>query len=213
MANVKITKEGKALLDGIVGSESNGRYNQINGGATFNDYSKHPKGTTANYGYGLAAGKYQFMPGTWGDLQRKYGYSDFSPASQDDAAWQLAQDRYRAKTGDDLQGTLEAGRYLDAGRALNGVWTSLPGGAEENSQTKGFLARVNASLAGKGKVVAEPSASSSVPSWVSEGSAVEDAKAPLIEGGDSGFTGWFIRIAVGLAGMAIMTVGLVKFKV
>lgn len=196
-------------MESIVGSESNGTYNQLNGGKTFSSYDQHPFGTTRNYGYGIAAGRYQFMPGTWGDLQKKYGYTDFSPKNQDDAAWRLAQDRYRARTGDDLQTDLEAGKYEKAGQGLNKVWTSLPGGKEANSQTSGFVDRVKKFL-GQPAAVDNSVDANGVPTWASEGEAAEVAKESIV--GDDWATQVFVRIAVGVAGLSIMGIGLVKMK-
>ena len=139
-----IPPEGMNLLDSIAGSESPD-YNTINGGKKFTDMSDHPfAATNRDKGYGLAAGRYQFMPATWNEYKAKLGLPDFSPQSQDIAAWQLAQDRYAANTkGRNLQLDLaDPNNALRIGNALRGTWTSLPGGAEWNSQTDSFAARL-----------------------------------------------------------------------
>ena len=131
----------------IVGGESDGSYNLLNGGKRFSGYSDHPYASTnKNTGYGVAAGKYQFMPGTWNDYKRKLKLPDFSPESQEIAALALARDRYRAKTGGNLDRDLEAGKVMQAAKALSPTWTSLPGGAERNKHTASFLDRFQRNL-------------------------------------------------------------------
>lgn len=137
-----ITKEGKSLLSAIVGSESDGSYNLLNGGKRFSDYSNHPYAkTNAAFGSHVAAGKYQFMPATWNEYKRKLSLPDFSPASQDAAAYALASDRYKSNTGGDLQTALENNEMEKVAKALSGTWTSLPYGKEPNKQTAGFYER------------------------------------------------------------------------
>lgn len=114
-------------------------YNTVYGGGKFSDYSDHPgvsKVITSGPNAGKtssAAGLYQFLQSTWKDEQKRLGLPDFSPRSQDLAAYDLAARTYRAKTGRGLDADLKAkGRDIwdQAGRALSGVWTSLPGGIE-----------------------------------------------------------------------------------
>lgn len=139
-----VPPEGARLLDAIAGSESPG-YNTINGGKKFTDMSDHPFASTNKAtGSGLAAGRYQFMPATWNQYKAKLGLPDFSPASQDIAAWALAQDRYAANTrGRNLQADLnDPSKAMLIGQALHGTWSSLPGGAEPNSKTASFAARL-----------------------------------------------------------------------
>lgn len=142
-----ISPATKAFMASIVGGESDGSYNMLNGGKRFSGYSDHPyAGTNKNTGYGVAAGKYQFMPGTWNDYKRKLKLPDFSPQSQEIAALALARDRYRAKTGGNLDRDLEAGKVMQAAKALSPTWTSLPGGAERNKHTASFLDRYQRNL-------------------------------------------------------------------
>jgi muramidase (phage lysozyme) len=138
-----VPPEGRQVLDYIAGSESPG-YNVMYGGGRFEELNDHPRqrvpitsgpnaGKTSS-----AAGRYQFLSGTWDEQKAKLGLPDFGPESQDAAAWDLAQTTYRAKTGRDLASDVRAGRTQDIGRALSGVWTSLPGGIEPNSMTRSF---------------------------------------------------------------------------
>jgi muramidase (phage lysozyme) len=113
-----IPKEGRALLDAISSGESPG-YNVLNGGGTFSDYSHHP-------GY-RAAGRYQFIPSTWEKQKRRLGLTDFSPKSQDAAAWDDAQQVYAHRTGRNLLTDLQNGYTDQVANALSGEWISIPG--------------------------------------------------------------------------------------
>ena len=97
--------QARALLATIGGPgfESNGSYTQRFNQPDLTDFSKHP-GTfgaiTRGPNAGLksnAAGRYQFLSTTFADQAKKQGLTDFSPQSQDKAAWGLAQEAYRAK--------------------------------------------------------------------------------------------------------------------
>ncbi|MGS2710738.1 glycoside hydrolase family 24 protein, partial [Klebsiella sp. CFKP142] len=53
-------------------------------GAKFTNFSKHPNTRhEANGVVSTAAGAYQFLYGTWRNLQRRYSFSDFSQSNQD----------------------------------------------------------------------------------------------------------------------------------
>lgn len=173
----------KALLDTIAGPESAGRYNVIYGGRRFSDFSRHPGvdvpiASGPNVGKtSSAAGKYQFIRPTWESYQKKLGLPDFSPQSQDLAAWHLAADTYRAKTGQDLNKVLQSNdpnAIAGVGSALKGVWTSLPGGIEQGTNVNKFVSTYNAAL---GNPSATPAMTQAVADVAAEAAASQAAQA------------------------------------
>lgn len=142
VVNPDIPVEGRALLDSIARTESAGRYNVRYGGkgdVTFQGFGDHPRiaePITSGPDVGktsTAAGRYQFIQGTWDAQAKKLGLKDFSPANQDAAAWDLAQTEYKNKTGKDLLTVLRSGDAAainDVPRQLSGQWSSLPGGRQ-----------------------------------------------------------------------------------
>lgn len=139
-----INDQQRAFMGTISGTESPG-YNVAYGGKTFASYAAHPNiATTITSGpnkgkKSTAAGKYQFTKSTWDDQAKKLGLKDFSPQSQDAAAFNLAKEAYAQKTGRSLTADLAAG--VDAGKiasALSGSWTSLPGGIEATTTQSRF---------------------------------------------------------------------------
>jgi len=133
-ADATLPREARALLDSIAGPESSGAYNiRYDGGpgATFDDFSAHPqvkvpitsgpyKGQTSD-----AAGRYQFLSSTFNPIAQEKGLQDFSPVSQDQAAWTLAQQTYQDKTGRPLLDDLHEGRTQDVASALGGQWPTI----------------------------------------------------------------------------------------
>lgn len=130
-----IPTEGAALLETIAGPESGGQYDvryTPNGGSKFGDLSRHPNiaEPTRDGRQSTAAGKYQFVKGTWDRAARALGLKDFSPESQDKAAWWLAQQDYQSHTGRDLLSDLKSpDANVQAGirRTLSQTWEGLKG--------------------------------------------------------------------------------------
>ncbi|RWI60245.1 MAG: hypothetical protein EOQ93_03010 [Mesorhizobium sp.] len=156
----------KALLNTISGPESGGHYDVMYGGGKFGDFSHHPNQavriqTGPNAGRtSTAAGKYQFLGSTWDDQAKKLGLTDFSPVNQDKAAWNLAAETYKDKTGQDLATVLQSGdpqAIAGVGRALAGQWTSLPGGIEQGTNEDRFVATYQRAL-GAGATPAQATA-------------------------------------------------------
>jgi muramidase (phage lysozyme)/LysM repeat protein len=131
-----IPPEGAAFLNAVAGTESPG-YDVLNGGERFGSYSDHPRRKGAG-GTTTAAGRYQIIAPTWDRARAAVGTTDFSPESQDKAAWWLAQSDYRANTGRDLLSDLKAGNYAQIRRGLGSTWEGLA----KTSDTK-FAASVS----------------------------------------------------------------------
>lgn len=139
--------EQRRLLNAIAPGEAKD-YNIVYGGSTFDSYERHPrryvridKGPNEGL-HSSAAGRYQFIFPTWNGLAKELGLQDFSPESQDRAAWHLAAKTYAQKTKRNLLDDLREGRYDDVGWALKSQWTSLPGGIEPNAATNRFTQRL-----------------------------------------------------------------------
>lgn len=145
--------EGRALLDAIAGSESaySGRdpYKVIYGGRVAKTLIDHPRqyvqiATGPHAGQKTsAAGRYQYLEGSWDEARKALGLPDFSPASQDKAAFWDAQRAYRAKTGHDLvtdirEANADPQKLSSIGHRISNLWTSLPGGTEPNEATSSF---------------------------------------------------------------------------
>lgn len=116
-----------AILARIGSGEAPG-YNVLYGGHTFdNGYADHPRiGFVGPDGRPThAAGRYQFEPATWDMQAKRLGLRDFSPASQDAAAWDLASRTYQAKTDRDILADAQAGNVQWG--ALGQEWPSLAG--------------------------------------------------------------------------------------
>jgi muramidase (phage lysozyme) len=125
-ASINMSPQERALLDTIAHGESP-NYNTIVDGATFGDFSDHPRQFGTVHTDSTAAGRYQFTKTTWDGTVAEYNkrypdnkITDFSPENQDRAALYLAQKDYRSRTGRDLQADLNSppenfGELLKAG--------------------------------------------------------------------------------------------------
>ena len=167
--NLNIPPEGRALLATIGGPgyESNGSYTQRFNQPDFDDFSWHPgtygritSGPNAGK-FSNAAGRYQFLSTTWNEEANRLGLKDFSPASQDAAAWDLAQGTYAQRTGRDLAGDLRDQSRLPAvASALRSQWTSLPGGIEQGASlphfVKGFSTNLQSEMARQNAPTSSP---------------------------------------------------------
>ena len=98
------------------------RYRTIYGGGKFDAPPwEHPRRKVTAAGItSTAAGRGQFLAGTWDDLVRGWGFPDFSPACQDEAMVALVMRRHAI--ADVIEGRFEIALALCAKE-----WASLPG--------------------------------------------------------------------------------------
>jgi murein DD-endopeptidase MepM/ murein hydrolase activator NlpD len=120
--------EQRAMLDAIAFAEGtrdqpNGGYKTLFGFEQFDDYSRHPDRVVRKGRYAsAAAGRYQFMPGTFNRLAKKLGLKDFSPKSQDLAALELAKE-----LGITPEVLRREGMSQKVSALLGRQWASFPG--------------------------------------------------------------------------------------
>lgn len=121
-------KNVAAFLRVIRQGESNqddSAYTLLNGGGYFIGLLNHPyagqKTPPAK-----AAGAYQFIASTWGEVSRLYGIPGFGPREQDIGA--VGRIIYRQALDD-----VVAGRFAVAVAKCKQEWTSLPGAAESHA--------------------------------------------------------------------------------
>jgi len=103
-------------------ADSPDRYRTMFGGEKFDAPPwQHPRRKITRNGItSTAAGGPQFLAGTWDDMVRAYGFEDFSPACQEEAAIGLYVRR-------GALGDIIAGRFEEAIRKCAKEWASLPG--------------------------------------------------------------------------------------
>ena len=141
----------RRALDIIAASE-NADYNTTFGGGTFDDFSRHPNiqrkfkqkdGKTSSSG---AAGRYQFLKGTWNDLQEKLGLKDFSPRNQDIGALALL-DQARGSGGKSALELALEGNYQGMVEKAGNIWASFPSAPAKYSQPKHGWNKMNKIIA------------------------------------------------------------------
>lgn len=91
--------QDRGVLNAIAQNEAP-NYNIWNGGSTFSSYEDHPAASGKAPGESTAAGRYQFILGTWraatASYEKKYGVKvpDFSPEWQDRVALHWAETQF-----------------------------------------------------------------------------------------------------------------------
>lgn len=122
----RITPERRALLNTIryaegtwIGGSREG-YRVLYGGGRFQSLDRHPEIVVRKRYTSAAAGAYQFLPGTWGEAASKLRLSDFSPASQDQAALYLVEKRGALRSFE------QQGLSAAVLARLSPEWASLP---------------------------------------------------------------------------------------
>lgn len=130
----------RRFLDVIAKAEGTTGYDTAFGGGTIADLSDHPRTlhdftqTDGKRNKTSAAGRYQFLRGTWDDVAGKLGLTDFGPESQDLAAIELLR----------RNGSLEsllAGDFDTAIKRSGATWASLPSSPyPQPKRSGGFIA-------------------------------------------------------------------------
>lgn len=203
------TKEQRAMLDAIAFAEGtakypNNGYNTHFAGSQFSDFSRHPDKVIRSGRYAsAAAGRYQFMPGTFNRLAKKLGLRDFSPASQDKAAIELARE-----LGITQEFLLREGMSFKTSAALGRQWASFPGksiGLDQPTKGLSGIQNVYRQSLGSGgsraQISSKPSQSNVTPTNVSEKINVIDTRSqPSQQQQSSGGAGQQIMSTVSSAG-------------
>jgi muramidase (phage lysozyme) len=104
------------------GTSDEAGYMRIVGGGQFLHFIDHPRVPVWIPRYKVwstAAGAYQIIARTWDGLVRQYGFPDFTPQCQDEAAVALIAEKRALRH-------VKEGRIEQAIGRLGGVWASLP---------------------------------------------------------------------------------------
>lgn len=133
------------LISYTEGTQGNGYRTAFGGGklSHLNDHPRYLKSfrqTDGKMNKTSAAGRYQFLKGTWDNVARQYGLKDFSPHSQDLGAVALL-------FGRDAIPALLKGDFQTAVRRTGAEWASLP--TSNYKQNKRSWDNVNKFLGGK----------------------------------------------------------------
>jgi muramidase (phage lysozyme) len=145
----------RAFLDAIALAEGNTGYDSLYGNhhQTFRDRSRHP-GNVGQNGGG-AAGRYQFLPNTYRDLNNRLGHFSMSDSDQDQMAIELIRERgalpliLSGNPADFDEAVSRLGRHrIWASFPIleNGVWRPNPSG-QRTEDIGNIRARFNQSLA------------------------------------------------------------------
>ena len=133
------------LISYTEGTQGNGYRTAFGGGQlrSLNDHPRYLKSfrqTDGKMNKTSAAGRYQFLKGTWDSVARQYGLRDFSPHNQDLGAVALLFQRGAIPA-------LLKGDYQTAIRKTGDEWASLP--SSNYKQNKRSWDNVNKFLGGK----------------------------------------------------------------
>lgn len=126
----------RAFLKGIrlgEGTSDDMGYYRIVGGQMFSDDSTHPHVRVYLPRwklYSTAAGAYQIIFPTWQGLCNQYGFTDFSPETQDMMAVALIAGRHALND-------VISGLFAEAVDKCNEEWASLPG-SKSGQRTEDF---------------------------------------------------------------------------
>ena len=126
-------------------TQNNGYYTAFGGGrlsslADHPRYKKQFRQTDGRMNTTSAAGRYQFLRGTWDGVAKRYGFTDFSPRNQDLGAIALL-------IGNGAMPHILKGEWGKAVAKSGGTWASLP--TSPHPQPTKSWKQVNAFLGGK----------------------------------------------------------------
>lgn len=132
IANRNLPPQAAGILSAISKRESGGKYDiRYDGGAgaKITSFIDHPRvfSPTSGGSKSSAAGKYQFISSTWDAAAAATGVKDFSPESQDTAAWYWAQKTYADVSGHrkSLTQAIEEKDWSSIRRALGTQWEGV----------------------------------------------------------------------------------------
>lgn len=133
IANRNLPPQAAGILSAIAKRESSGRYDiRYDGtadGGKISSFVDHPRTFAATAGgqKSSAAGKYMFIGSTWDAAAAATGVKDFSPESQDAAAWYWAQKTYADVSGHrrSLTQAIEDRDWASIRKALGTQWEGV----------------------------------------------------------------------------------------